>query len=258
MAETNKIIVIGVGNSGTRVLGKLLYDLLYEKDRPLKYYYEPLYWQGDNGDKDIVINDNAIKAHTGHPLLPDKSEPWPFIDSFMDSFTGIAKFIRLGSRIHTVIDRPVKFIWITRELFSFLGSMQKNFPRALPKAGWHHRPGEYDDYKRLSVLYEKYALREEEEYRVEVEAAWWHLHNQRIFEFSGRSNVLHIRYEDLCSNPKFQMQRLCKFIDILYRDSNIKFHNPYEHMVQANPSSLHKILRIAGNLNKLLYPENEK
>jgi hypothetical protein len=137
--------------------------------------------------------------------------------------------------------------------------MQKNFPRALPNAGWHHRPGHYDDIYRLKEVYRDFDLREEEVYRVEAEAAWWHLHNKAMFDYRERDNILHVGYEDLCLSPVHTLNRIADFLEVDFNSKiDIKMHSPKEYPLSLLPSSIHKIDFIAGELNKCLYPDIRK
>lgn len=248
-------VIVGVGNSGTRILGSMVHKLLLRRDPECPYHYEPLYWSGKYGESDIVLNEDAIREHSECPLLPEPDYQWPFLDQLFAEHHGLFKFIRLGSRISLLIDRPVKIIWITRELYSFLGSMQKNFPRCLPNAGWHHRPGKYDDFGRLKALYESYNLQSDDDFRIEVEAAWWHLQNRIVKEFSDRDNILHVRYEDLCADTSTQWERICSFLEVPYIEPPAELYLPKDRCLWLYPSSIHKIDAIAGTLNRELYPE---
>jgi len=250
-----KIILIGVGNSGTKLLGELIHALLKKQGFPL-YYYEPLYWKGTNGENSIKLNLKAISEHNKFPLLPASDTEWPWLDKFIDNLEGIAKFIRLGSRIEKLKKHSVRIIWITRELYSYLASMQKNFPRCLPDAGWHHRPGKYDDFKRLKELYKDFDLRPEEQCRIEVEAAWWHLHNSQMLNHLNLETMFHISYENLCAEPVKWMKQISEFINIPFSDSDLfaKIHPPSETSITLLPNNISMIEAIAGDLNRQLYP----
>ncbi len=249
-----KVIIVGVGNSGTSLLGTLVHELLLPLGYPL-YYYEPLYWAGTEGEKNITLNPDGIREHTQFPLLPDESiQLWPWLERFMHGFTGLAKFIRLGSRIRLAVQYPVKIIWITRELYSYLGSMQKNFPRCLPGRGWHHRPGEYDDFVRLRQLYPDYDLRPEEEYRIEVEAAWWHLHNSQMMKYFNPA-MYHIRYENFSREPVRFMKEIARFIGAPFlRSETIDRIYPVPNRPLALSSRNRQVINaIAGSLNRTIY-----
>lgn len=251
-----KVIIIGVGNSGTKLLGELVWSLL-KADGYHNYYYEPLYWSGVTGETGIVHDDKAIAEHCSFPLLPDSGlTSWPWMDSFVNRLDGLAKFIRAGSRARIFIDRKdVKYIWITRELYSYLGSMQQNFPRCLPDAGWHHRPGKYDDSERLKGIYPEYALGVREECRIELEAAWWHLHNCEMFKLLDRTNLVHVRYEDLCASAETILEKLADFIGVensLWGLSEM-VKTPVNRNVSLSPRNVRIIEALAGNLNRSIY-----
>ena len=254
--NSEKVIILGVGNSGTKLLGTLTSELLTREGFP-DYHYEPLYWRGRRGEPGVVLDREAIDEHVSFPLLPEAStNDWPWLDAFVDRLSGLAKFIRLGSRIRLVLPKPVKVIAITRELYAYLGSMQKNFPRCLPNAGWHHRPGEYDDFERLCDLYPEHDLRAEESCRVEVEAAWWHLHNHQIMIHADAPNLLHVRYEDLCEEPTETMGRVARFLGTQPLDQQHLrgIHAAPVRPVKLLPRNVATIERIAGELNGRLYP----
>ncbi len=251
-----KIIILGVGNSGTKLLGTLVHNMLKSKS-DYNYHYEPLYWQGINGEQGITLNRNAINEHNRFPLLPDAScKKWPWMDAFIDTLNGLAKFIRAGSRLRLFIDKDVKYIWITRELYSYLASMQKNFPRCLGNAGWHHRPGEYDDIQRLQEIFPEYELPDAEEDRVIAEAAWWRLHNNEIYQLIGSKNLLHVRYEDLCSRPVDMIKQLSVFLG-LPADPKVlskMITSPPARKVSLSPIQVRVIDELCGELNRELYP----
>lgn len=255
-ASAPKVLLVGVGNSGTTMLGNLIHELLAAQGFP-RYHYEPLYWSGLEGERNITLNPSAIEEHRHFPLLPDKAvTAWPWLDAFIEQLSGLAKFIRLGSRIRLALRHPVKVVWITRELYSYLGSMQKNFPRCLPDAGWHHRPGRYDDFERLQLLYPGVDLRPEDEYRVEVEAAWWHLHNSQMLRCLETGRIVHVRYEDFCENPGLHLERIAAFIDAPFRELRAvsDIHPVQERPVALLPRNIWIIEAIAGSLNRTLYP----
>lgn len=253
-----KIVVVGVGNSGTKILGILVNELLARIGYPL-YHYEPLYWSGTTGEAGIVPNPSAVEEHKRFPLIADSSvTEWPWMDDFIENLSGLAKFIRAGSRIRFIERHPVKIIWITRELYSYLASMQKNFPRCLPDAGWHHRPGKYDDFKRIQELYPDAGLRPDEEYRVEVEAAWWHLHNSECRKVMDSSQkIMHLRFEDLCSKPASMMEKVAEFAGIPFSETQSLsgVHSVPERNVVLSPGNVRVIEKIAGGLNRVLYPD---
>lgn len=251
-----KVLLIGVGNSGTKLLGRILHDMI-GKDR-YTYHYEPLYWRGKNGEEDIVLDVDRIKEHVDFPLNPPKNMSWPWMKAFVSELNGLAKFVRAGSRIGCFVDLPVQIVWITRELYSFLGSVQANFPRCLPDKGWHHRPGYYDDFARVAAVYDKYNLRADEDCRVEVEAAWWHLHNSAVLEYIKRPNVFHIRYEEVCRDVNSECARLCSFLGLKCPEGwNYGEINPIvPKVVKLLPRNIWMIEDIAGELNRTLYGEH--
>jgi len=255
-AAAPKIILVGVGNSGTTMLGNAINALLAEQGFPC-YHYEPLYWSGIEGERHIKLNPAALQEHCRFPLLPDETATaWPWLDTFIAQLSGLAKFIRLGSRIRLALRHPVKVVWITRELYSYLGSMQKNFPRCLPDAGWHHRPGQYDDFGRLRLLYRDFDLQPDEAYRIEAEAAWWHLHNSQMLRFLESNRIVHIRYEEFCADPVQHLARIAAFIEVRFtRSAGLAgIHPALERPVELLPRSVRVIESIAGSLNRALYP----
>lgn len=253
-----KIIVIGVGNSGTKLLGSLLNGALIQLGHP-DYFYEPLYWSGSRGEEGLKINRTGINEHTTFPLVPDGDAKWPWLDEFIDNLEGLAKFIRLGSRIEILLRHPVKIVWVTRELYSYLGSMQQNFPRCLPNAGWHHRPGEYDDFRRLSKIYKGIDLSPQEPYRIEVEAAWWHLHNRTMHEHIRNPTIHHVRYEDLCRNPKQSFAQILDFLELFPPQpiSIDHIYPPATRQINLSPRNIWMINSIAGDLNQELNKLND-
>ncbi|MBI5142514.1 MAG: sulfotransferase domain-containing protein [Nitrospirae bacterium] len=254
-----KIVVVGVGNSGTKILGILINELL-ARIGYTNYHYEPLYWSGTTGEAGIVPNPAGVEEHKRFPLIADSSiTEWPWMDDFIGNLSGLAKFIRAGSRIRFIERHPVKIIWITRELYSYLASMEKNFPRCLPDAGWHHRPGKYDDFKRIQELYPDAGLRPEEEFRVEVEAAWWHLHNIACLKAMDASQkIMHLRFETLCREPARCMKQIAEFIQVPYAETKSLsgVHPAPERNVSLSSRNIRIIEEMSGELNRALYPRD--
>lgn len=254
---TQKVVVVGVGNSGTKLLAECVWKMLKALRPDCKYYYEPLYWFGENGVSGIVENEDGLKEHLRFPLLPSDDQSWPYMDDYLQNLEGLAKFIRLGSRLKTVIHHDIKFLWITRELYSYLGSMSKNFPRCLPDAGWHHRPGRYDDFERIDAIYSEFDLDAVESKRMEVEACWWHLHNSEVYALVNRGNLLRVKYEDLCEHPIDTLKSVERFLEMKLDveqlfDADSFYPNPVRHL-DLSSEQFEKIEAIAGKLNKRLY-----
>ena len=247
-----KIIILGVGNSGTRLLGTLVSQML-KKDNCSNYYYEPLYWDSNTGEKDISISYEGIYQHNNFPLFPAKSETWPWLEDFVTNMDGVAKFIRAGSRVYC-FPPEVKIIWIVRELYSYLGSMKKNFPGCLPNSGWHHRPGKYDDFERIQLLYPEYSFSKQEKERVVVESAWWHLHNSQLYKYADDHNIFFLRYENLCKNPVDILTKLANWAEIPVLNSDeIPDMKCISRSIELTEEQFCSINTIAGSLNKQLY-----
>lgn len=250
----HKIVILGVGNSGTRLLGKLVSNML-QKDKCPNYYYEPLYWDSKTGEKGMILSDKAIQEHKTFPLKPLKEKEWPWLNHFIKEMDGIAKFIRAGSRINMFPDN-VKIIWITRDLYSYLGSMQKNFPRCLPDAGWHHRPGIYDDFKRMQALYPEHSFQYEESERIIVEAAWWHLHNNALQEYAKNHNIFSLTYEELCADSENILRNLSKWAKIPYlQKTELPLMKKIKRVALLTDDQYKRIDAIAGLLNRTIYKD---
>ncbi len=254
-AKAIKILLLGVGNSGTKLLGKLIHELICQQgDYP--YHYEPLYWEGRNGEEGIKLNQQGIKEHKRFPLLPEENtKEWPWMDKFLKDLNGLAKFIRAGSRIQCIKSNDVKIIWITRELYSFLGSMQQNFPRESLADGWHHRPGQYDDFDRLQQIYTHIDFSQREADRIELEAVWWHIHNMQCYLHKDKKDILHVRYEDLCQRPEKVLTEVAEHIE--FPMTTLASMASIFPAKSRKPvlSSRHRenISLIAGELNQKLY-----
>lgn len=251
--DARKILIIGVGNGGTRLLGRIIHRILGEDRYP--YHYEPLYWNGEHGESGIAIDHERIAEHVRFPLCPEQGVQWEWMVSFVGQLDGLAKFIRAGSRASCFVQLPVKIVWVTRELYNYLGSMQKNFPRCLPEKGWHHRPGHYDDFSRLTRIYSSFDLKPEEDFRVEVEAAWWHLHNAAMLRYIDRPNVIRVRYEDLCSDPVHEIGRVAEFLDLDCAPEVCveQVRDAPSRTVTLTPRNTWMIEAIAGDLNRSIY-----
>ena len=250
-------IILAVGNSGTRLIGNVVHSIVDPRLSTIPYHYEPLYWKGNWYDNALSLNQEAIYQHKQFPLIPSsRDERWPWMEDFIQNNKGLAKFIRAASRIKSYLSVAPKIIWVTRELHAFLGSMQKNFPRCLNKAGWHHRPGKYDDLPRLIELYPNY-LTEAENDRIVTEAAWWHAHNFEMYKVSSSPKILHIRYEDFCKSPLIWSKRIGDFLerDIPQTTINLleQVYRPTQRYANLTQSKRKRIEAIAANLNNQLY-----
>jgi hypothetical protein len=96
------LIVLGVGNSGTKILSNIIRKILEdEMSIEVKYRYEPLYWIGENGDTDLVLNFAGINEHNLFPL-DSKEEKWNyFVEKYLN-YEGIVKSIRVLSRLDSI------------------------------------------------------------------------------------------------------------------------------------------------------------
>jgi hypothetical protein len=135
--------------------------------------------------------------------------------------------------------------------------MLKNFPRN-DGGGWHHCPGEYDDFDRLRDLYPilKKFNREEFNSRVLAEACWWELHNKKILDYQDKKNVFVLRFDELSD---FQnIKRLAKFlgVDSVEESSIPKAHSVKPRNINLGSDILFEISKIVSRTNLLLHGEN--
>lgn len=244
-----KVLIIGVGNCGTSILGTLVNELLRENGFN-DYWYEPLYWKGNRGKKGTVIDEDAINEHCAFPLLPDNCTNinWPWMESFIDELNGMAKFIRAGSRIKTFINIPnIKIIWITRNLRDFLASQH-----------WHHAPPGYDDYPRMMKVLKLKEIGEKHKDRMLMEAYWWAIHNAAPMGFVDRDNLLPVMFESLCENPKKNMQEIAEFIGLKYQETkSLKMVKvPRKKALKLDEETTKRIFNSwCGEINDLIYDE---
>jgi hypothetical protein len=75
----------------------------------------------------------------------------------------------------------------------------------------------------------------------------------------NRENVLRVRYEDLCSNAVSQLKRVCEFLAIPFTTSTTLsgVHPVPSRMVRLSGHNVRIIERIAGDLNRELYADEE-
>lgn len=293
-----KVVIIGVGNGGTKIVGSLLNRQLSQVGQR-DYHYEPLFWSGINGENNIAQNLEGVLEHINTPLVLNEHYEWNWLEEFLDNLNGLAKFIRMGARVPVLLkDERIKVIWVTRELFSFLGSVETNLSfekisrvqKAMNRvikspekvkwylneiadnlayhlgikksrvSGFHHKTIHYDDYKRISEHYSDYELSSDEHRRPEVESAWWHLSNYSAYSLIGHRNLFHIRYEDLCKNPKETLCKVCEFLEIPFFDDTLlgKVYQAPQRQCRLLPESMQIIDSLAEGLNRQLYPEKYK
>lgn len=245
-----KVLIIGVGNCGTSVLGTLVNELLC-KNGFHDYWYEPLYWRGNRGRKMTVINKEAIEEHKSFPLMPGHEiDKWPWMESFVARLSGMAKFIRAGSRIKTFINIPdIKIIWIVRNLRDFLAS--KHFHHALPG---------YDDYPRMMEM-KMFKFKETgEEYkdRMVMEAYWWAMHNAAPIEFIDHDNIMPVMFESLCADPEKNMKEIARFIGLKYQETqSLKtIQPPGQRVLKLDRETVDEIFGSwCGEIDRKLYIE---
>lgn len=244
-----KVLIIGVGNCGTSILGTLVNELLCSNGFH-DYWYEPLYWKGNRGKKGIVMDEEAIKAHCSFPLFPDNiytNMSWPWMESFVDKLNGMAKFIRAGSRIKTFINIPnIKIIWIVRNLRDFLASQH-----------WHHAPPRYDDYPRMRKVFKFTETGEEHKDRMFMEAFWWMIHNRAPMDVMDCDNILPVMFESLCKNPEKNMTEIADFIGLKYQETkSLKtVCVPRKKILKLDKETTERIFDSwCGHINNRLYP----
>lgn len=249
MASNPKIVIVGVGNSGTKFLGTAIQSALTRHLGLSTYHYEPLYWSGKDGENGIVLDRAAISQHQDFPLVPEGGDSWPWLVEFLDNLNGLAKFIRLGSRVPLVLRREdVKVVWLVRDLWCYLASMQKNFPRCQGRGGWHHSPGEYDDFRRLQLLFPEIGSKDCMESRLRAEAAWWWLHNQVCFFARSHPNLFCVQYEGLCANPERVSHELSNFLGMEVKPPEVRL--PPERALLIAPAEINWISSNFGSLNQ--------
>lgn len=254
-----QLLIVGTGNSGTRLLGSLLHAAFPDSWGSVPYHYEPLYWTGGVDAANLRLCDDGLREHVSYPLRPiSEGEGWPWMSDFIRSRSGVAKFIRAGSRIRQFFQECPRVIWITRELDGYLASMQKNFPRCENAGGWHHRPGRYDDLARLKHLYPESLSDCTEGDRVVAEAAWWHVQNRDFPDYLGDPRLYFLPYERLCSEPLEVLRELAGFLDceavedaLVGAASSVRAPKPYP--LDLTDARRHRIDRIAGELNGRLF-----
>jgi GT2 family glycosyltransferase len=254
-----KVIIIGVGNGGTKLVGTLVHELLCTQGI-WPYHYEPLFWRGIHGEKGITLNPEGLREHKIFPLLPEAGiTSWPWMNDFILRLWGLAKFIRVGSRLRLFYEKEVKLIWVTRELHNFLASMQsyqRRYPQPLP--GWHHRPGgHYDDYERLAEIFPEFYLKAEEGDRMAVEAAWWLLQNQEPFKLMETGRIYRLPYEDICAHPYLRMEEIAVLLGIPFEETPALKHvrAAARRQLEVSADMRKRIDLIAGELNQQIYPE---
>lgn len=75
---------------------------------------------------------------------------------------------------------------------------------------------------------------------------------QRTSSLLNLSNVLYVKYEDLCENPKRELSRICSFLNVYFMPSMIDFKNDKGHILMGNR------MRLDDKNNRILFDEKWK
>jgi len=50
------------------------------------------------------------------------------------------------------------------------------------------------------------------------------------------NQIISIKYEDICSNPISEMEKLCKFLNIDYEENMVLLKKSKKHLLRGSPS----------------------
>ena len=233
-----RIVVLGVGRSGTSALFNLLQDMCVDEfDNKVDFVYEPFLWNrkvfnkvyseyknefslssslsidGMYNNKHIpqFVDKNNLAKFEHNKFLNDLARPMKGMDCLL------AKYIRGNGRYLLLkkICPDCKFIFMMRNpldtlnssinMFSFLGD-------DFYESDWEMLANE---------IYDKYNDQVHDQFktRLSKELAYWFYMNKFLLENSVGDDILKICYEDYIQNKRQYLKNICSFLNIEFKDS---------------------------------------
>ncbi len=262
---SKKLLIAGVGRSGTTAIYSLLQDIMesqYPKD--IDYVYEPFLWDRQALNKlykdidpewrycstlsvDAAFYNKKIPLLCGPSMLDVGDGEREFIRRM---FTPegkthlLCKAIRINGRLPLVkhLDSDVKLIFMMRnpvdvinssvEMFSFFGGdfYSSDYSRFIEEV-----KGIYgqDILVRLGFKSDTY---------VQKEFLYWYFMNRFSVDYLRESGVdfLFLSYEEYVSNRVESIKKICKYVGITYDES----------FVESSKSVVGPVFSAASNLKK--------
>ena len=229
-----RILIAGVGRSGTTALYRFFFTLLKNRGRKATFFYEPLFWK----IRDIYPDESSFKftdnisvvgltAHLNSPLIADSSVPPDDFSRFLDALDEapceiwFAKCIRACGRLSWFLDRwpDLKIICIYRNPISVLNSVisrfsffgEEYFPSDAPRFyGQLYDRGDV----RISRVPSKAYIRALD---------WWKFMNMEIINLKHKysDRIFILSQETLLLEPIIAYSKMLSFLDIMDEHAEI-------------------------------------
>jgi len=243
-----KILISGVGRSGTTFLYNYLQKYLLEYEKSYNFVYEPYLWDYKKLNKNFSdINDEFLKVdtlsvdgifwHKKTPIFCEKN--YKNISEYPEEFLNLGenvliKSVRSSGRLHNYlnIDENIKIIHIFRnpidvinsvvDKFSFFGS---NFYESDEKRFFQEIENNFDinvDRKSLSDVQKNYNY-------------WFYSNKFVVDNFSNSKNVYFLEYDVLFSSFETEIQKLFNFLNLDLKNIRLLVN---EEKIIGPPSSI--------------------
>tara|TARA_B110001469_G_C9634135_1_gene317595 strand:- start:635 stop:1873 length:1239 start_codon:yes stop_codon:yes gene_type:complete len=243
-----KIIITGVGRSGTSNLYSFIYNILRHREHGFASIYEPFLWGGNVWNKSYEdlgpglsdlnnVTPAGIYAHGNLPMfLESKADyDWSFAQKYLQRIKNkksdfLYKFIRAGGRnllLEEIVDDGTVII-LMRHPVSVVNSLGDHFS--------HFGEGYYpSDFQRFrteceSIFGDEYIEYEKKLKKFGVLGAqvlYWHFTNRHIVSQMQAGKYKRSKiyfYEEFVSNPELVLRNLLEVLSIPWRENYVDIY----------------------------------
>ncbi len=231
-----KVIIFGVGRSGTTALYSLLQKIMEDQfGDDVDYVYEPFLWDRNvfnNKYEHIVgefkyIDNQSVEGMYWHQKLPmfindvEKYKNNPYVKDILTPKNNkkhmLIKSIRLNGRyklFNKIADNITKYIFVIRNPVDVVNSVVNKFSFFGDN---YHRSDEtrfFEEIRSLNGKSDNYnSLRP-----LEKQVVYWEKMNEAVFYVASKSEYspLIIINEEYISNSELVLHRICDYLGIMF------------------------------------------
>lgn len=264
-----KVVILGVGRSGTTAVYRLLQDILKEKYSNVDFVYEPFLWDYKKLN-DMYENIVEKFKHTDSisiegsyfnkklPLFIEKDSvnnylSSDFLDEMFSTENTLAKFIRANGRINLIKDMfpDAKIILITRNPIDTINSSSELFSYY----GTEFFESDYERFK--SEVLNIYGDIINTESQIEREVYYWYYMNKFALENFDEKSMLKLTHESFIFDKEKTITNILDYLEIKdvdinkYVDNSKKIVGPKTKNINITEDEFH----ILKKFNTLYFNE---